>query len=514
MNSSLPFHSFTSKLHQYNYRVTDTKKVKHNFYLSYLFFTVLSVLLLGNMVTAQPYHDFHNADSANPILNATPKPQNINGLQFFDVDDDRDKDCYLMSDQRMLLYRNTGTVTHPEYQLSDSTGFEDVTLPTSPYTQHFCFFDLDGDGDEDFFIEGYSVYQNHGGGYSFIQAFINDGSPMKPHFTVSSANPVDFLNNASNLSFYNFTFQDIDGDGDKDFYYAASTVDFGYISNVYLNTSMTGYASFTLYPGYGAASGSNYRSFYDFSGDGLPDCLLNNGNDQTYYRVNEGTLSAPYYNLFNVPQPGPAFGGVAANEIVDLNNDGAVEIFNLKGNYATLVPVPVIVKATVSVHGKKTTRLTSANQVNGYEYQWEYNGSKITHYNKPFIDAFKKGNYVLFITDSLGTGVSLPCNITTDTIRTTNTLQKIVENNKLTPQTFSVTVYPNPFSQTIYLRLTSGNMTMQKTIRITDMAGKIVLLQTTSSSSLQIGGTLSKGLYNLEIWQKNKLSYHTVIMKQ
>lgn len=494
-----------------------SKKVnqKPNLSRASLFSLFICVLFLQQSVTAQNYHTYHSADSANPILNATPKPQGIIDMQFFDVDGDGDLDCYLMlSGNKLVLYLNVGTAKRPEYQLADYTGLEDITPVAARYGQHFYFFDMDNDGDKDLFLEAYYVDAHHStANYSYIQSYLNDGTAQKPHFIMATFNPVDFARYVEAFNF--FTFQDIDGDGDMDFAYNASKSP-GFITQVYLNTSTSGNASFVQQP-YGSEQiNYEYQSFYDFSGDGLPDCLLiNNGVNYGQYFPNIGTATSPQVNIFGPhgPYPSPDFGPVGPVSIVDLNNDGQVEIFNRAGAYGTVTPVPVLQASAANVGGKPVTKLTATTQLPGYKYQWEYNGKKVTGYNKPFIYAPAKGKYVLYITDTLGTGVSLPYILSNKT-DSANANREMIVSAKPAIQTLSVQVYPSPFRESVTIKIAGGSAATPKTIRISDMSGKIWLTQTTSASAIQAGASLPKGMYQLEVWENKTLSYHTKILKQ
>ncbi len=477
---------------------------------------LVGVVFFGAGAKAQNYHTYHNADSANPILNATPKPQNIIGMQFFDVDGDKDLDCYMTTSgsDKPLLYKNVGTLKRPEYQLSSSNGFEDVTLVQSN-TKRFGFFDFDNDGDMDFFYEGYHIGIPATNNYSFIKTYTNDGTKTKPHFV--DASTFFSLPYATSLNgYYYFTFQDVDGDGDLDYAFSANTPGNGYsyTTDIYLNTSTSGLATLTR-SFYGTEILQANHAFYDFSGDGLPDCMLSYGTNGTQFFQNIGSPDTPYVNIYRYGPPPypptPDFGNIDVRTIVDLNNDGQPEVFNTLGNYATVVPVPVL-KATITHSGGKTiTKLSATTQLPGYKYQWEYNGKKKAGATKPTINASTPGKYVLYIKDSLGIGVSLP--YITPSQKSSSTSELIVT-AKPALQAVTAQVYPNPFVQSVTLTFSGGSSSVTKIIRVTDMSGRRWLTQTTSATSLQIGATLPKGMYQLEIWQNNALTYHTKILKQ
>lgn len=77
----------------------------------------------------------------------------------------------------------------------------------------------------------------------------------------------------------------------------------------------------------------------------------------------------------------------------------------------------------------------------------------------------------------------------------------------------NVAAYPNPFTAEFTLSL-SYKTGLKNTIRISDLAGRILFTQTTADPVLKAGSTLPKGMYMLQVWQDKTLVYHTGLMKQ
>ena len=133
--------------------------------------------------------------------------------------------------------------------------------------------------------------------------------------------------------------------------------------------------------------------------------------------------------------------------------------------------------------------------------------------HKPFIYALRQGNYTLEITNDCGTGLSIP-HYTYDRFAT----HLLAGNEKISLPSFSaqnadVKTYPNPFINAFTLQFPYKNG-LKNTIKISDLAGRVMLTQTTTGGTLQTGSMLSKGIYFLQVWQNNTLVYQTKIVKQ
>jgi len=123
---------------------------------------------------------------------------------------------------------------------------------------------------------------------------------------------------------------------------------------------------------------------------------------------------------------------------------------------------------------------------------------------------------VLYIKDSCGTGVSLPYNTNNNNLiaGTEITSEELTALEIKTSLNVSIKAYPNPFTSEFVVSLPSNKEVLKSTIKITDLAGRIMLTQTTSASTITIGKALAKGMYLVQVWQGDKLVYHTTVMKQ
>ncbi len=165
---------------------------------------------------------------------------NILDLDFVDIDNDGDLDCFMgILGQGMDFYRNTGTASAPVFTSEASP----VTIPDTWYYLFPEFADIDNDGDFDLIAGGfdYDLYQ-----WEVLYAE-NKGTADTPDFKAQYGNA-----NPLNLSFYvpGIAFADIDNDGDQDcfigtlggsiYYFKNKTVSAG-IENAATDNSLSVY---------------------------------------------------------------------------------------------------------------------------------------------------------------------------------------------------------------------------------------------------------------------------------
>ncbi len=446
---------------------------------------------------------FQNADAANPITKLLKGSEEIYGLDFVDIDADGDLDCYakIYSDQTYIpaipvLFRNVGTNNLPVYVRDANTGF--ATTDDGFYTfSDIQFADMDGDGDFDCFIgESYSF------GGTTIHYYQNQGTPAQPKFVANeAANPVRFA-----YAFYGITFTiaDIDNDGDLDLSY---TTDAGfYGSEIYFNIGTQTQPDFQQHK----VSPQSFftRVYYDFNKDGLPDYVDNEYTTQNQY-LNIGPKENPRYKLN--PPNAPQFNNGIPYRFADINGDGFAEVFNFNGGYATTAPIAVINAKPEQTGNFSYTLLSSANQSKFYTYQWKLNGVDIPGATSSSYRATRKGKYTLTVTGSCGTGISLPYALKTS---------EGVENNEAFIANTTAAIHspvlmqasPNPFTSAVTLRIAqtpNGSL-----IKVCDLQGRVLLTKQTSGATITIGEKLSRGIYVVQVWQKDGLVFSKKIIKE
>jgi FG-GAP-like repeat/Secretion system C-terminal sorting domain len=141
---------------------------------------------------------------------------------FADIDNDGDDDLMMSgygSGQLTKLFTNDGTGLFTEV----------IGTPFPPVSSGAIQFnDVDGDGDQDVFMSGFTIFVGNVG-----QLWLNDGSGS---FTLSTSTSFEGANNG------NIAFADIDGDSDEDLLYTGYG-EFGRVAHLYTNN---GAGVFTL----------------------------------------------------------------------------------------------------------------------------------------------------------------------------------------------------------------------------------------------------------------------------
>ena len=447
-------------------------------------------------------NQFKNADAANLITPLLPEGTRVASINFADIDGDGDNDCYVSdyATNSMLFYKNAGDAKRPFFQKSNGSGFDPkYTVEPTPYTQ---FVDIDGDGDLDCFISEYSF----GYHYVHITFYENKGTPQSPQFVENSAkNPVG---NVREPNFIPFLFIDFDGDGDYDFYYNSHDYyGFNGYQNVVRNTGTVQNPVFAQY--YSSKPGETDRTYFDWNKDGLLDYFEWNDLGAVYFR-NVGPKLNPKYVPDTASAPNFA-NRRAPYRFTDLNGDGAPEVFTPDAHYSTIAPVAVIQASVVRSGNKKAVKLSSKNQSTSFTYQWLYNGKELPAATNVYLLTMREGTYTLLVTDSCGTGVSLNYVLKNPSAMSEPAGEKLI--TAPIASVVQVKAFPNPFANEFTIQLPSSQI-KKSTIRITDLAGRVMLSQTTTAGSVKTGNTLQKGMYLLQVWQADIMIYHTTLLKQ
>ncbi|MBL4668301.1 MAG: VCBS repeat-containing protein, partial [Flavobacteriales bacterium] len=132
--------------------------------------------------------------------------------RFVDLDGDGDQDMFLQGSLGSFVYiENIGTLTAPNYGWSQISPFGLASLGTSAYNSSPTFSDTDGDGDLDLIVGLYNGDNLY---------YENIGTSAVPSFAAPLTNPHGILNIITHLDldpgWYIPCFVDLDGDGDDD----------------------------------------------------------------------------------------------------------------------------------------------------------------------------------------------------------------------------------------------------------------------------------------------------------
>jgi len=232
------------------------------------------------------------------------------GTWFYcvDIDADGDLDLYhANSDGGLAFRRNRGSRTNPDFVLETAAVLSNTGQPVASQVSSLpTFVDIDADQDFDFFtgiLTGeIALYRNVGNPAAPVFAFETNKWQDLLIFSFGAAHgwrgaksPADKDRHGAN----NLEFEDIDGDGDADFFYG----DFFHRSVYFLRNEGTAAAATvaitdTLFPQPQPVStaGYNLPRFADIDGDGDKDffiaALLQNRNNFLLYK-NQGTPATP-----------------------------------------------------------------------------------------------------------------------------------------------------------------------------------------------------------------------------
>jgi predicted nucleotidyltransferase len=227
-------------------------------------------------------------------------------IAFADVNGDGDQDVLITGQSSSgthisKLYANKGAGVFSEVT---GTPFEGVS------TSSIAFADVNGDGDQDVLITGYS---NSVGAISKLYA--NNGAGAFSEVTVS---PFERVSNGS------VAFADVNGDGDQDVLITGYSNSAGAISKLYTNNGAGIFSLATGTPFVGVLFGS--IAFADVNGDGDQDVLITG-------KSSSGSRIAKLYTnngagAFSLAT-GTPFTGVseASIDFADVNGDGDQDVF-------------------------------------------------------------------------------------------------------------------------------------------------------------------------------------------
>ena len=208
--------------------------------------------------------------------------EDLTGPAFSDIDGDGDLDAVVgvsgaVFTNGLVLYRNIGTMEHPEWELPCS--FLNISkLAVKPV---FC--DIDADGDDDLFV---------GEDYGRLYMSENIGSAIAPEW--DNFQLMDFvdLDDDTAPAFY-----DIDADGDQELFVGrllafSNSFAITYYENSGSSNSPVWEAGLD-YLEYEEEVGEDYfvPVFHDQDGDGDADLIVGNYNGTLLYFENTGTIS-------------------------------------------------------------------------------------------------------------------------------------------------------------------------------------------------------------------------------
>jgi len=271
--------------------------------------SVVLGLFCSNVADAQ---SFAPAEDLYPIWN-------INEIKgFADIDGDGDLDVF--TDRKIFL--NSGKADVPRFSGEES----DILDETEGRIATIA--DIDNDGDLDLFkIESWNTYV----------FYENTGTPTEPIFSLGNIQSLGIADTSSSHSRTSMTFEDMDNDGDLDFFVIQASRFFPYPK------------SFVYHENFGTPSQANFSNgivnpfdlsdfldqrndgvqftIADFDNDGDADIITVERYGNTTFIENIGTPSNP---LFTPPQPisinTPDRHELYNASSADIDNDGDIDL--------------------------------------------------------------------------------------------------------------------------------------------------------------------------------------------
>jgi len=240
-------------------------------------------------------------------------------IAFTDIDNDNDQDLLITGGDGTSnstitkLYTNNGNGT---FTLVTGTSIEGVQLGC------VAFADIDGDNDQDLFIQGSNLVNQR-----ITKYYTNDGNGV---FTEVKRNPFLYAINGS------ISIADIDGDNDQDVFMTGINSSNQHMSELYVND---GVGNFTLVSGapFDVAS-SGASSFVDVDGDNDQDLIITGTNGSlaiSKLYINDGVgnytiaTGTPFIGVYNSSIACADVDGDNDQDIFIMGESGSLVISNL-----------------------------------------------------------------------------------------------------------------------------------------------------------------------------------------
>jgi len=243
-----------------------------------------------------------------------------NAIEFADIDGDNDLDFFYgdFFHRGVYFLRNDGRPNDPKVAIADTLFPRLQPVQTSGYNVP-RFADIDGDGDEDFFIACLRQNRNN-----FI-LYKNSGSATTPNFQLTTENFLTMIDAASNSA---PAFVDIDADGDYDLFIGNSDGQLSFYENIGTTTAPAfRWIADTLAYIQPNLHFSAAPAFTDIEADGDLDLFVGSNSGRLIFYENQGSLRSPNFVLTTSAYENISVGGYSAPHFADYDKDGDADLF-------------------------------------------------------------------------------------------------------------------------------------------------------------------------------------------
>ena len=248
-------------------------------------------------------------ESTNVFVSLTVGENPIPTLADMDGDSDFDLAVGLSEDGGVKYYKNSGTVSSPEFLESNGVRWFDVGLYAYPY-----FYDLDKDGDTDLLIgrDGFGIkyYENIGDSITYN---LSDKSSL-----FQTVGTTTYWNSGALV--------DLSGDGKNDFVFGTASGQIYYYTNTGTNVAPTWKENTTVFGGTIDIGGASSPLLYDYDADGDLDMFTGTQIGNIKYFENVGTVNNSAWKENSAYLTNVKHSIYSAAAVGDLNNDGKPDL--------------------------------------------------------------------------------------------------------------------------------------------------------------------------------------------
>lgn len=290
-----------------------------------------SLALYENIGTSSQFHFRFLTDQFEDILIiSAAKQQNserhgASGIVFNDIDGDMDLDLFWgdFFSKGMYYLENKGTRFSPDFPQVTSSAFPDTTLNSLGFNVP-GFADIDGDGDEDFFVNVFYREQELDNFWMFRNTALSKRESVSPSFVLLTKNFIECIDVGR---FSHPVLSDIDGDSDKDLFIGSYQGKIVFYRNNTIGPDVRFSLDTSLVMPVPADEFISAPAFADIDQDGDLDCFVGTFKGRILYFENAGDTEHPAFSLISDFYQNIDVGNYSAPALTDIDNDGDIDLF-------------------------------------------------------------------------------------------------------------------------------------------------------------------------------------------